>query len=244
MGDGGAAGHLQEGQQNAQAGYQQAISTMSDTQKQALQTLSDQQIQALGLTREGITKAIGTQQPYEQAGQQALQQYQQMLSGGFDVTSSPAFQAQRKSLNDALAAQGKTMSSSTQVQNLAPLVSAEYTNQFNRLTPLMNMGYGAAGNMANIYGQGYGQLSNLTSIYGTNLSNLQSNYGTNLANLQLGKGQSAQEYQQNLGNLRAQETGSWAKLGSQALGAGISFLSGKPPNMTTSGGYESSNFMG
>ena len=142
--------------------------------------------------------------PYTEVGTNALDDYQKMLYGGYDMQESPAAQYQltqgTKAMNRALASRGLSGSGSA-VNRLTELNSSiaatDWSNQYNRLLDAINIGtsesaktasagskyadqlYTAAGQLGN---SAQNQAQSMNSIYSNAANNIQ-NSGLNVAAL-------------------------------------------------------------
>jgi len=128
-------------------------STQADAAKQAASTAATGQLDALKF-------AQAQEQPYQQAGQQALGQYQNLLNGGaanFDISKLPGYQFQMQQGTDAIqnsaAARGQALSGNT-LQGLQQygqgLASTQFQQYMSELAGLANMGQNAASRTGNI----------------------------------------------------------------------------------------------
>lgn len=146
--------------------------------------------------------------PYTAVGTNALDDYQKMLYGGYDMQESPAAQYQltqgTKAMNRALASRGLSGSGNA-VNRLTELNSSiaatDWANQYNRLLDAINIGTSASAKTASAGGQYVNQLSTaaqqtgnnawnqsqqLNSIYSNaanQLSQMSQNAGNNAANV-------------------------------------------------------------
>lgn len=107
-------------------------------------------------------KAINTYSPYLQAGQQGLSALQEGFQAG-DLTQDPGYQFQlsqgQQAIDRGLAAQGMSQSGVALKRALEysqGLADQTYNQAYNRYLsqnqPLASLGYGAASNTANLYG--------------------------------------------------------------------------------------------
>ncbi len=101
---------------------------------------------------------ISSYDPYVQAGAGALGNYQNLLSGNVDFNNDPMFKYQNQLLGQKMAKSRNSVSPSAMSVYSAPLIANEYSNMFNRISPLLNMGYSAVGAQA-------GQRGNLANLY-------------------------------------------------------------------------------
>jgi hypothetical protein len=135
-------------------------------------------------------------QPYTEVGTNALDDYQKMLYGGYDMQESPAAQYQltqgTKAMNRALASRGLSGSGSA-VNRLTELNSSiaatDWNNQYNRLLQAINIGTSATAGQASASGtytnavtQGAQGLANVATNQGNQLSSIYSNAVNNLQN--------------------------------------------------------------
>lgn len=130
--------------------------------------------------------------PFYETGTGALEDYNKMLHGGYDMQESPAAQYQlqqgTKAMNRSLAARGLSGSGNA-VNRLTELNSSiaasDWSNQYNRLLDAIKIGTGAASS-AGQAGQNYANAAtntanNLGNIYQNNANTLNSIY-SNAAN--------------------------------------------------------------
>lgn len=141
--------------------------------------------------------------PYSKAGRKALSMYEKGLQKGFDVENTPGFKVQadllNKQLGQQLASAGKSRSGVGIAQYSIPaysnLMQNEYQNYFNRLNPLINYGFTADSNRANI----------------------EQALGSNLANLETALGDNKYKYELQRGDINAAVTTGITNAGSDAL---------------------------
>jgi hypothetical protein len=125
----------------------------ADASQNAAQTSANAQLQALGLVQ-------AQEAPYNQAGQQALGQYQNLLQGGaanFDISKLPGYQFEMQqgtnAIQNSAAARGQALSGNT-LQGLQQygqgLASTQFQQYMQQLAGLANMGQAAASNTANL----------------------------------------------------------------------------------------------
>lgn len=110
--------------------------------------------------------AIGSYEPYGQAGAKALQSYQDLLGGG-SFGNNPQFQYQQQLLNQRLAKSRQSTSASAQSVYSQPLIAGGYQSALSNLMPLISGGMSATGAQAGLR-QG---LAGLISGQGTNDAN-------------------------------------------------------------------------
>lgn len=175
------AGNIWAGNEQANA-ERQAASTTVGGYDNATNTLN----KYLPKTEEQYASAAAQYNPYATAGTTALDSYQKALSQapGFDIENSPVYQYQKKliekNLGNQLAAQGKGRSGKAiegyYTPAYAQLGANEYQNQYSRyrdylgdLGGLVNTGYNASGNIANL---NRGQ-ADMYSQFASNMGNLQ-----------------------------------------------------------------------
>jgi len=131
-------------------GSQQAASTAAGGQIQGMQAANQQ----LGMASQQAQQNV---QPYMQAGQQALGQYQNLLNGGaanFDISKLPGYNFQMQQGTDAIqnsaAARGQALSGNT-LQGLQQygqgLASTQFQNYMSQLQGLAGMGLNASQNL-------------------------------------------------------------------------------------------------
>lgn len=121
--------------------------------------------------------------PFYETGTGAVEDYQKMLQGGYDMQESPAAQYQlqqgTKAMNRALAARGLSGSGNA-VNRLTELNSSiaasDWSNQYNRLLDAIKIGTGAASS-AGQAGQNY---ANAVSNTANNLGNIYQNEAQSL----------------------------------------------------------------
>jgi hypothetical protein len=138
---------------------QSAANTQADAAKQSAQTAANAQMQGLQFVQQ-------QEAPYQQAGQQALGQYQSLLSGGapnFDISKLPGYQFSLQqgmgAIENSAAARGTSLSGNTlrDLQGFGQgLASTNFNQYMQQLAGLANMGQAAASGVAN---QGAGLLS-------------------------------------------------------------------------------------
>lgn len=122
-------------------------------------------------------------QPFYETGTGALEDYNKMLHGGYDMQESPAAQYQlqqgTKAMNRSLAARGLSGSGNA-VNRLTELNSSiaasDWSNQYNRLLDGIKIGTGAAAS-AGQAGQNY---ANAMSNTASNLGNMYQNQANSL----------------------------------------------------------------
>jgi hypothetical protein len=122
-------------------------STQADAATQAAQTAANAQMQGLQFIQK-------QEQPYQQAGQQALSQYQALLNGGaanFDISKLPGYnfemQQGQQALQNSAAARGGALSGNTiqATQQFGQgLASTQFQQYMQQLAGLTNMGQNAA----------------------------------------------------------------------------------------------------
>lgn len=130
-------------------------------------------------------------EPYRQIGIKAIDPYEKMLYGGYDMKESPAAQYQleqgTKALNRSLAARGLSGSGNA-AQRLTELSSgiaaSDYQNQYNRLADALKVGTGASSAMS----QASNQYGNAVQQGATNIGNIAQNAGNARASLYSGLG--------------------------------------------------------
>jgi hypothetical protein len=124
--------------------------------------------------------------PFYKTGTGALEDYQKMLHGGYEMEESPAAQYQlqqgTKAMNRALAARGLSGSGNA-VNRLTELNSSiaasDWSNQYNRLLDAIKIGTGAASS-AGQAGQNY---ANAVSNTANNLGNIYQNNANTLGSI-------------------------------------------------------------
>lgn len=129
--------------------------------------------------------------PYTEVGTNALDDYQKMLYGGYDMQESPAAQYQltqgTKAMNRALASRGLSGSGSA-VNRLTELNSSiaatDWSNQYNRLLDAINIGTSASAKTASAGGQYVNQLSQAATQTGDNAYNEANSLNSIYSNLQ------------------------------------------------------------
>jgi hypothetical protein len=145
---------------------QSSANTQSQGAQQAAQTAANAQLQGLQFVQQ-------QEAPYQQAGQQALGQYQNLLAGGapsFDLSKLPGYQFQlqqgQQALENSAAARGQALSGNTiqATQQFGQgLASQQFQQYMSQLAGLANMGQAAASGVAN-------QGANLLSGAGASLA--------------------------------------------------------------------------
>ena len=122
--------------------------TAADAANRQREALRQAQARAEGQINQGID----AYNPYANAGLTALQGYQNLMSGqgSSNFASNPAFAYQSQLLNQKMAKSRQSVSPSAMSVYSTPLISQEYTNTLNRLSPLMNMGFSATTSLLNI----------------------------------------------------------------------------------------------
>ena len=116
--------------------------------------------------------------PYTEVGTNALDDYQKMLYGGYDMQESPAAQYQltqgTKAMNRALASRGLSGSGNA-VNRLTELNSSiaatDWSNQYNRLLDAINIGTSASAKTASAGSKYADQLSTAAGQIGSNAWN-------------------------------------------------------------------------
>lgn len=142
----------------------------------AIQGATEDQEQAIGeaidVQDSALDKTIPLFEPYRLAGESALQKILGMsgLPGGttFDIKQDPSYQFRldesMKALESSAAAKGGLLSgdfANTALQRAGEYASTEYTNIYNRLANLVNLGTNAASNEAAAYSGHASNVSNL-----------------------------------------------------------------------------------
>lgn len=133
----------------------------------------------LQLQERMYNESVGRMRPFYNTGLEANKSREQMLTGGYNMKSSPAAQYSltqgTKSLNRQLAARG-LLGSGNAAQRLAELSSGiaanDYSNRFSQLSSLVDTGMGSAQSQ-NTAGSQASQLG--TSTYQNLNSNIASN---------------------------------------------------------------------
>lgn len=164
----------------------------SGASKDAAKMAAAVQFMALMEQRRQYNDQVKRFQPFYETGTGALEDYNKMLLGGYEMEESPAAKYQReqatKAMNRAMAARGLSGSGNA-VNRLTELNSAiaaqDWSNQYNRLIDAIKIGQGAAGS-AGQAGQNYANAAsqtaaNLGNIYTNNANALNSIY-SNAAN--------------------------------------------------------------
>jgi hypothetical protein len=129
-----------------------AANTQADAAKQAAATQAQGQ-------KDALTFVQKQEQPFQEAGVQALGQYQNLMNGGapnFDLTKMPGYQFSldqgTKAIENSAAARGTSFSGNT-LRDLQSFGQGQASLQFNdymtRLAGLANMGQSAASGVAN-----------------------------------------------------------------------------------------------
>ena len=134
--------------------------------------------------------------PYTEVGTGAIDDYQKMLHGGYDMQESPAAQYQltqgTKAMNRALASRGLSGSGNA-VNRLTELNSSiaatDWSNQYNRLLDAINIGTSASAKTASA-GSKYadqlytaaGQLGNSAQNQAQSMNSIYSNAANNIQN--------------------------------------------------------------
>jgi hypothetical protein len=152
-------------------------------------------------------RSIELQEPFRQAGMEALPSLSALSRG--DITKTPQFLLQQQegteAIDKAAAARGGFGSTST-VRSIGEfnrrLLGSESDKQYGRLLDLVNIGRGAATN------QGSAAMAT-----GAGISQTQSQAGTNLANLQFSGAQNRASTYANLGSIPSQTISSLANAG-------------------------------
>ena len=129
--------------------------------------------------------------PYTEIGTNAIDDYQKMLYGGYDMKESPAAQYQltqgTKAMNRALASRGLSGSGSA-VNRLTELNSSiaatDWSNQYNRLLDAINIGTSASAKTASAGSKYADQLSTAAGQIGNNAWNQAQSLNSIYSNLQ------------------------------------------------------------
>ena len=129
--------------------------------------------------------------PYTEVGTNALDDYQKMLYGGYDMQESPAAQYQltqgTKAMNRALASRGLSGSGNA-VNRLTELNSSiaatDWSNQYNRLLDAINIGTSASAKTASAGSKYADQLSTAAGQIGNNAWNQAQSLNSIYSNLQ------------------------------------------------------------
>jgi hypothetical protein len=109
--------------------------------------------------------------PYTEAGANALNLYQDYLSGKAPVETSPEYAYQSGLLKQRLAATGENLAPTANSAYFTPLIAQESANRYSRLAPLMSAG------QFGVVGQGNASRS-LADIY-SGVGTARSQYETN-----------------------------------------------------------------
>lgn len=210
----------------------------------------------LDVARADIETGIERFDPYAQAGTRALKGYEQMLTQPSSIFDSPIYSSKEARLTKLLSAQaartGRLGSAADIQATFAPaysqLMEQEYASALGRYQPLIQYGYGAAGQqaglgqaMAGVAGQqasleadrgrrmmaGRTYQSGLDVERGQKLAGLQASRGAmgythsgNLANIRLGEGVTEADYFNQIGNIYGGMIDQATELAGQLAGAG------------------------
>jgi len=151
---------------------------------------------ALGSIQKGMDQmsgqyegAIDRYEPYAKAGNKALSMYMDTFSGdgSSSILNSPIFKAKQQQMNKAIATQmaqtGRGGSMKSIESTFAPaqqnLMAQEYNDYFNRLNPIINYGYNASSNQANLQSQVGNNLMKGNNLMGTTSYNAGMQLGAN-----------------------------------------------------------------
>lgn len=123
----------------------------------ASDAMQDASREQLALQREMWQQGREDTAPWRQAGEQAIGDMQNMLSGNYDLTTDPGYQfrlEQGTNALDASAAARGNLFSGRQLKALTEygqnFGSNEYNNRFNRLASMSGMGQVSSGQAANL----------------------------------------------------------------------------------------------
>lgn len=152
----------------------------SNAQKRASQQMANSTGQAIDLQRQMFEQGQAATSPYRQAGQQALGQFQGLMTPqgqaqfAQEYTQGPMFgmlqdQAEQATLRNASATGGlRTGQANVALSSIAPqLINQAYGQQLQGLQSLMGQGYGAASQTAGLAPQVGAQLGGLTMQQGS-----------------------------------------------------------------------------
>jgi len=206
-----------------QAGFDNAIKTLTDSYNLSYDTAKNYLTRAYDEAQRGNTEAINqistmfpearsaiqqgyseaTQklQPYAQAGTSALTAYQDLISGKTDISTDPLYQQQVGLLNKQLAAQGYTGSGTANIAGMTPVMASAYSQRANLLSPLLQQGYSAASGQATLQANQGSSLADLYSNQGTATAGLMQQGAMNQSNILQNTGLNLSDMQSNYGSV-------------------------------------------
>lgn len=163
----------------------------ANSTEEASKTAAESQANATDTQAQLYKQQRADFEPFRQVGVGAIEDYNKMLKGGYDMKESPAAQYQltqgTKALNRNLAARGLSGSGNA-AQRLTELSSgiaaSDYQNQYNRLADALKVGTGASAAM----GQASNQYGNAVQAGAANQGNIAMNAGNARASLYGGIG--------------------------------------------------------
>ena len=243
-----------------QKGLDNSIADIEKGRDDALKSIQ----QGMGQMTNQYNQAIDRYEPYAQAGNKALSMYMDTFSGdgSSSILNSPIFKAKQQQMNKAIATQmaqtGRGGSMKSIESTFAPaqrnLMAQEYNDHFNRLNPIINYGYNASSNQANLQSQMGNNLMEGNNLMGSTSYNAgmqlgmnQINANNNMANIyQTGGTQLAGLYQDQA-NMQYQYGADLANL---SVGEGVAnanynnAMADSYQNLANSGAQLAGNLMG
>ena len=220
----------------AERGLREGISTAEQRRLTGV-TEAEEAIRAwTGQAGEALEAGAAGFGTFREAGVGALEQLNKLISGEFDVSKDPLFQAEERAARGSLARLGLTQSRTGAEARIAPLAAGAVQRRIGQLFPLVQMGFGA---------------QQAVGGFQTNLANLFRGQGSQLGQLRLRAGEiragAGEERTASMFRQRGGETptfgetllGFASNLGTGAKDFSTNFLGGGGGNTTqTSGGYQ------
>lgn len=122
-----------------------AVTSQNNTNGMNPITTSSTQLPSIIPTQNAQTSYIpsATLNPYITAGTNALQSYQDLISGKSQIQNDPIYNQSLKEMNKQLSAQGYTGSGTANINKMTPLLGELYGRQLNAQQNLINTGLNA-----------------------------------------------------------------------------------------------------
>lgn len=175
-------------------GFNSAANTLTNFGNQSIQAIQSGADQAKQSLTDYSGKASGYQQPYYDAGLQALSDFRSLLANPSSVMNDPGIQFQKNQGLEAItrAAEHNNLLNSSARLNAANdyaqnFASTNLDSALNRQLPLLGAGQTAGNNLSNINQNTGISLANLAQNTGQNIANVNQGLGQGLATLQLGQ---------------------------------------------------------
>ena len=185
--------------------YRQQQNILNQGKAQSRADIQEGTQGALQRSGQRTQEAVDQLQPYSEAGRQALSRYEAALQDPSLASNSPMAQYRKEQLESQLArqlnARGIGQGGAPITQYYSPgynQISAEESqNYFDRLSPLMQQGYGADAMSSQLIGNQGNLEAQLMASQGQNLSNTENRYATQLSDAQRAYGNQLGTYQDN-----------------------------------------------